>query len=112
VFIAHYAAAELLTHVSLHWPVPLYVLDSGVEFKAAICGRVKTRVGLLDCLKYLNLPYLERERKEYFRDLALEDRRNCEYSVQERDALIDYCMSDVQGVLALLPFLEDHLCPS
>lgn len=112
LFVAHYSSAELLSHQALGWPYPENVLDSCIEFHAATCGRRRRdqKRGLVDMLIYLNLPHLAQEAKDELRDLIMTDKRNCEFTAAERKAILDYCMSDVEGVITALPTLEAYLC--
>lgn len=112
LFIAHYAVAELLTHDSLGWPRPTHILDTCVEFSAATAGVRRRDQGrtLVDALLYMNLPHLGQHEKDGMRALAMADRRNDEYAEDERQALLDYCWSDVVGTATLLGSLEACLC--
>lgn len=112
LFVAHYASAELTSHDSLGWVRPENILDTCVEFSAMTAGRRRQDQGrsLPAALTYLSLQHIEQEEKDAMRALALTDRRNREYSVQERIALLDYCWSDVAGMAALLSSLEGYLC--
>lgn len=113
LFVAHYASAELLTHDSLGWPRPVSVLDTRSEFAAATSGKRlgDQKLGLVNALKYFDLPHLHQYEKDDMRSLSLADRRNSEYTFAERDALLKYCWSDVDGAVRLLAALEDWLLP-
>jgi DNA polymerase-1 len=112
LFVAHYASAELISHRSLAWPQPTNILDTCVEFSAVTAGKRGLDQGrkLPDALAYFRLPHIAQEEKDEMRALALVDRRNSEYTVAERSALLDYCWSDVHGTAALLSKLEASLC--
>jgi DNA polymerase-1 len=113
LLVAHYASAELVTHDALGWPRPFNVLDTCVEFSAATAGKRRRDLGrgLVDALMYFNLPHLDHHEKDEMQALALADRRNNEYTSEERSALLEYCWSDVAGAARLLGVLEGYLCP-
>lgn len=112
VLVAHYASAELLSHMSLGWLIPSNVLDTCVEFSAMTAGKrrrdqPRTLVG---ALAYFGLPHISQEEKDEMRALALADKPNSAYTEDERRALTDYCFGDVVGMAILLPKIEDFLC--
>ena len=111
LLVAHYASAELATHDSLGWPRPANVLDTRTEFAAVTSGKRvgDQKLGLVDALKYFDLQHLHQYEKDDMRLLSIADRRNREYTVAERDALLKYCWSDVDGAVRLLTALEDWL---
>lgn len=112
LFVAHYASAELLSHASLGWARPANVLDTCVEFTAMTAGMRRQDQGrsLPAALTYFSLPHIDQEEKDEMRALALADKRNHEFDVAERTALLDYCWSDVVGMGNLLTRLEGFLC--
>jgi hypothetical protein len=61
-------------------------------------------------LTYFSLPHIDQEEKDEMRALALSDKRNQEFDVAERTALLDYCWSDLVGMGNLLNRLEGFLC--
>ena len=113
-FIAHYASAEALSHLSLGWPLPANVIDTYIEFSHMLNGKLMSRkeCGLLAALTYLKLDHIAAEEKDEMRDVVLEDRRNESYSEQERADILEYCFSDCDGVKRLLnsPRMEKYLC--
>jgi hypothetical protein len=101
LFVAYYASAEIGCHLALGWPVPPNILDLFVEFRntangvGAPCG-----FGLLGALAAHGLPAIDAVEKEEMRALAM---RGGPWTREERDALIDYCESDVRALERLLP---------
>ena len=112
LFVAHYASAELLSHQALGWPCPVHVVDSCIEYNAMTCGLRHKGQGrsLVDALVFLRLPHIAQTAKDEMRDLVLEDQRNREFSVEERESILNYCESDVDGLAVLLVYLEAYLC--
>jgi hypothetical protein len=101
LFVAYYASAEFNCHLALGWRLPVNVLDLYAEFrnltngKTTPCGR-----GLLGALAYFGLDSIEAAEKESMRQLAM---RGGPYTEREREALLDYCESDVRALEKLLP---------
>jgi hypothetical protein len=101
LFVAYYASAELGCYLALNWPIPARVLDLYVEFRkltngiGTLCGD-----GLLGALTHFGLDGIDAADKESMRNLAL---RGGHYSASEQAALLDYCQSDVDSLVRLLP---------
>ena len=101
LFVAYYASAELRCHLQLGWPMPRRILDLFAEFKClrsglgAVCG-----FGLLGALAHYGLGAIEAIEKDTMRELAM---RGGSYSTAEREALLDYCQTDVDALARLLP---------
>ena len=101
LFVAYYASAELGCHLALGWPMPARILDLYAEFRcqtnglATVAGR-----GLLGALAAYGLDTIGAVEKEEMRNLIM---RGGPWSDQERDAILDYCESDVDALARLLP---------
>jgi hypothetical protein len=101
LFVAYYASAELGCHIALGWPMPDRILDLYAEFRCLtsglhpVCGS-----SLLGALAYFGLDGLAVTVKEEMRDLAM---RGGPYTAAERQALLDYCGTDVDALVHLLP---------
>jgi hypothetical protein len=101
LFVAYYASAELGCHLALGWPMPARVLDLFAEFRCRTSGLpVPCGSGLLGALAYFGLDGLATAEKEDMRRLAM---RGGPYTAGEREALLDYCESDVNALARLLP---------
>jgi hypothetical protein len=101
LFVAYYASAELGCHIALDWPMPARILDLYAEFRCLTSGLVvPCGRGLLGALAYFGLPALAAAEKESLRQLAI---RGGPYTDTERTSLIDYCQSDVDALVRLLP---------
>jgi hypothetical protein len=108
LFVSYYASAEMLCHLALAWPLPVYVLDLFAEFRVLTNG-LPTPCGssLLGALTYFGIDSIDVVEKESMRHLAL---RGGPWTLAERQALLTYCESDVvalrQLFLALAPSLN------
>jgi hypothetical protein len=112
LFVAHYASAEILSHISLGWPIPMNVFDTCVEFSSLTSGlRGKdVKRSLVGALNYFHLDSLDVDAKQELRNLAMVEKENRDYSPSERNSLLDYCMGDVAALKRLLSQLELFLC--
>jgi DNA polymerase I len=104
LFVAYYSSAEWGTFAALGWPMPTRVLDLFTEFRCRtnrnpIEGEPAPRASLLEALSYFQLPGIEAIDKESMRDLILE---GPPYSEAQREAILDYCDSDVHALLVLM----------
>jgi hypothetical protein len=94
--VAYYASAEIGCHLALGWPVPQNIVDLYPEFcnmtngKDTPCGN-----GLLGALAWYGLDALEAAEKEQMRALA---QRGGPWTGGEREALLEYCASDVSAL--------------
>jgi len=101
VVIAYYASAEMGCHLALGWPLPQHVLDLYVEFKNLSNGKqLPCGGGLLGALQYFGLNGISAVEKDNMHTLAL---RGGLYTAAERQALIDYCETDVIALSRLYP---------
>jgi DNA polymerase I len=107
LFVAYYASAELGCHLALGWPMPARILDLCAEFKCLTSG-LATPCGksLLGALNFYGLNCIEAAEKDAMRDLAM---RGGDYSADERQALLNYCQSDVDALAKLLPAMLPQL---
>jgi DNA polymerase-1 len=102
LFVAYFASAELGCHLALNWPMPKHVLDLFTEFRAIHNGPPTIGGnGLVGALRQYKLPHIDGAEKKEMQDLA-----NREGIRAERVALLDYCESDVQALVHLLPAME------
>ena len=101
LFVAYYASAELGCHLALGWPMPARILDIYTEFRCQTNGlpTVAGR-GLLGALASYGLDTIGAVEKEEMRNLIM---RGGPWSDEERDAILDYCESDVDALARLLP---------
>ena len=99
LYVAYAAQAELGCHLALGWPLPANVLDLFVEFRA-ISNGLAADTNLLAALRWFGLPSIDHAEKESMRQLAL---RGGPYALEEQRALVDYCKTDVDALVALIP---------
>lgn len=101
LYVAYLASAELSCHLALGWALPVHVLDLFAEFSLATSGqKLPGGKGLLGALAYHGLLGIQTTEKEDLRGLAI---RGGPFTPEEREALLDYCESDVVALAALLP---------
>jgi DNA polymerase family A len=107
LFVAYYASAEIGCHLALDWPVPERVLDLFTEFRNRTNGvPTESGSGLLGALAYHSLDAIGAVEKDEMRDLVL---RGGPWTNAEREAILDYCESDVAALARLLPAMLPHI---
>lgn len=107
VFVAFYSSAEIGCFKALGWPQPKRMLDLYAEFNCLTSGLARPHgKGLIGALMYHGLAVVDAEDKQSMRDLAL---RGGPYTAVERDALLDYCQSDVDALDRLLPVMSPKI---
>jgi DNA polymerase-1 len=107
LFVGYYASAEIGCHLALGWPVPARILDLFTEFRDRTNGlTTPAGAGLLGALTFFGLDGMGATEKEEMRALIL---RGGPWSEQERDAIIQYCESDVAALARLLPVMMPRI---
>jgi len=107
LFVAYYASAEMSCHLTLGWPLPANVLDLFTEFRNATNGLpLPCGAGLLGALTWYGLDSIESAEKDSMRELA---QRGGPWTTSEKQALLDYCESDVAALARLLPQMMPSL---
>jgi DNA polymerase-1 len=101
LFVCYAANAELGTHIRLNWPLPARVLDLNAEFRIVANGR-KLVAGykLIGALAYYGLATISATHKDTMRSRVL---AGGPWSEQEKQEILEYCMSDVDALISLLP---------
>ena len=98
LYIAYYASAEMGCHLALDWDLPYSLLDLFCEFRCQTNGlALPAGNGLLGALSIHGLEHIPLWRKKEMRELAL---RGGPYSSEEQLALLDYCQTDVDALVA------------
>jgi DNA polymerase I len=101
LFVAYYASAEIGCHLALGWPAPERVLDLYAEFRNLTNGiELPSGRGLIGALTYYGLDSIGAVEKDEMRNLVL---RGGPWTDDEREAVLDYCESDVAALARLLP---------
>lgn len=107
LFVAYYASAEFGCYQVLGWPAPTRILDLFVEFRAATNGLTTTAGnGLLGALAHFGLDGIGALEKKEMRDLIM---GGGPWSADEREAILDYCESDVLALSRLLPAMQSRI---
>lgn len=111
LYVAYYAPAEMQCHLALGWPLPACVLDLYAEFRVKTNGKTLTNGrGLLGAMAYFGLDAMAANEKADMRELAM---RGGPYTEGERQALLEYCATDVVSterlLSAMLPDAADTL---
>ncbi len=103
LFVAYYAAAEVSCYLVLGWQPPARILDLYAEFCCKTSGlKLPYRRNVLGCLTYHGLDGITAVEKADMQALAM---RGGEYTAAERVALLDYCQTDVDALVRLLPIM-------
>jgi hypothetical protein len=94
--------------LALGWTMPVHLLDLYVEFKRHVCGREgePNKPSLVYALDWFGLDSIDADEKEAMRALSI---RGGPYSDAERQELLEYCQSDVDALVRLLPRILPHL---
>lgn len=107
LIVAYSAQAELKCFKTLGWKFPTYVLDLCVEFKNLTSGLSLTQgKGLLGALRYFGIQGMDAFEKSEMQALALRGKPFHEF---EKQALLEYCQTDVDALLRLLPKMESRI---
>jgi len=100
LFVAYYASAELGCFKALNWPQPEFVLDLFTEFRARTNGlNLPNGVSMLGAATYFGIDGVDITGKQDMRELILS---GGPWSEDERQAILDYCASDVSMLEKLL----------
>jgi DNA polymerase-1 len=108
LFVAFSAAAELGVLLKLGVSLPRHILDLFLEYRALRNGR-RAKIGkdsMLEALAVYGVASVDAGEKKEMQALAM---RGGPWSSTEPTLLMDYCRSDVDGLLALLPKMEPEL---
>ena len=94
--VAYYAVAELSFFLAMDWPMPANICDLYVEFRGAFNGRrPPAGFGLAGACTALGVAGLDMMEKDAMRDLIL---HRVDYTAGQREAILDYCASDVDAL--------------
>ncbi len=105
--VAYYASAELGCFLELGWPLPANVIDLFAEHRVETNGQ-KLPCGndLLGALAIRGLAHIDAGDKDAMRQLIIGQRH---WSETEQRAILDYCASDVAGLIALLSVMAPNI---
>jgi hypothetical protein len=112
LFIAYMNSAEYGTHLALCWGQPACAIDAYVEFRHFTNdGRIKSGdrdkgfYGIGGALRYFCEDSIDTAHKKDMRDRIMQ---GPPFTPQERTDFLDYCESDVDALVRLVP----HLIPT
>ena len=106
LFVAFFASAEIGCFLALGWEPPQRILDLWTEQRARTNGQPGVKRGLLGTLAFYGLDAIQAVEKTDLQSLAM---RGGPYTVSERAALLDYCQTDVDALVSLLPVMFDKI---
>ena len=107
LYVAYYASAEMSCHLALDWNLPDNLLDLFCEFRCQNNGlSLPVKNNLLGALSLHGLEHISLVEKEEMRELAM---RGGPYSSTEQAALLNYCQTDVDALVALLPEMASKI---
>jgi DNA polymerase-1 len=107
--IAFYNSAEFGCFLELGWPLPVNTIDLFVEHRVETNGR-KMPCGnkLPGALAYRGLAHIDAGDKQAMIDLILSKPLE-QFTEEERQQILSYCASDVEGLAALWPVMAPSI---
>lgn len=100
VYVAFSASSEWLSYHALGWTPPCHVIDLFAEFRTLTNGMPgSAKRSLLDAATYYGCPTMPAAAKQEMRELILS---SGPFDGDQRAAILDYCMSDVDLTTELL----------
>src|SRR5215208_3564900 len=106
VLVAYYASAELGCFLELGWPLPANVVDLFVEHRVETNGKsLPCGNSLLGALSVRGLAHIFASEKEEMRARAM----NMAPDAGIEHELLDYCASDTDALVALLPVMAPKI---
>jgi DNA polymerase I len=107
LFISFVANAECACHLALGWPPPAKVLDLNPVFRNLTNGRSTPEgKGLLGALRYYGLDAIGAKQKDAMQKRVMQ---GWPFTPEERRRILEYCGSDVDALLRLLPKILSDL---
>lgn len=116
VYLMHFGEAELACFKVLGWGFPAFIFDSYTIINQLRARPAKKQSGvkqlpapynhgksLVATLKSFGIYHAMTEDKDTMRALAMSDKRSSDFTVQERADLQQYCRTDIDPYLDLLP---------
>ena len=101
LFVSFVANAECACHLALGWPLPAHVLDLSPAFRNLTNGRSTPEgKGLIGALRYFGLDAIGDQAEGRDADRIMQ---GWPFTPEERAKNLDYCDSDVDALLRLLP---------
>jgi DNA polymerase I len=101
LFVSFVANAECACHLALGWPLPVNVLDLSPAFRNITNGRTTPEgKGLLGALRYYGLDAIGTKQKDAMQKRVMQ---GWPFTPEEQQKILEYCYSDVDALLRLLP---------
>jgi hypothetical protein len=101
LFISFVANAECACQLALGWPLPAKVLDLSPAFRNITNGRTTPEgKGLIGALRYYGLDAIGTKQKDAMRERIMQ---GWPFTPEERQKILEYCYSDIDALLRLLP---------
>ena len=109
ILLAHNWGAEYSCFQALGWPDPGFPIDTMIEADRLriVADEPYRPTSLKVLLAAENLPPITE--KDGMRWLAMENRRSEDYSCEERQQLMDYCMQDAEALLLVWPGVRERI---
>lgn len=107
LFVSFVANAECACHLVLGWPLPANVLDLNPVFRNLTNGRSTPEgKGLIGALRYYGLDAIGAKKKDAMQKRIMQ---GWPFTSEERKQILKYCMSDVDALRRLLPYMLPDL---
>jgi DNA polymerase-1 len=112
LFVAYAAQAEWSCFLSLGWELPTHILDLYAEFRNEISGRTPPEgrkcydPRLIGAMDYYGLDRISAAEKKEMQERIS---RGHPFTAEERDAILNYCESDVVCLEKLLPAMAPEI---
>ena len=101
LFVSFVANAECACHFALGWPLPAKVLDLSPAFRNITNGRSTPEgKGLIGALRYYGLNTIGAKQKDAMQKRIIQ---GWPFTAKEQHKILDYCYSDIDALLRLLP---------
>jgi hypothetical protein len=101
LFVNFVANAEGACHLALGWPLPAKILDLSPAFRNITNGRLTPEgKGLIGALRYYGFDTIGAKQKDAMRDRIA---KGWPFTPEEKKKIQDYCYSDIDALLRLLP---------
>jgi DNA polymerase-1 len=107
LFVCFVANAECSCHLALGWPLPQKIFDLSPVFRCVVNGRETPEgKGLIGALAYFHLDPIDAKHKDGMRARIMQ---GWPFTLEEREKILTYCLSDTDALAALLPKLLPHV---
>jgi DNA polymerase I-like protein with 3'-5' exonuclease and polymerase domains len=106
LYVGYYTSGDLECFLELGWDLPVRVMDLYAEFRCITNGKwLPSGRGLIGALHYFGLDAMGVDEKSEMRELA---KRGGGFTYEEKISLLEYCESDVDALVRLLPRISRY----